>query len=92
MGWKASGAPAPRKALAGSETGDVELPEELGVPMEAGQRLALYASLHDERGRRRPPVYLLVTMSYTPRSARDEVTEVLPIYLDTNTRVGSTNA
>lgn len=76
----------------GSETGDVELPEELGVPMEAGQRLALYASLHDETGRGMPPVYVLVTMSYTPRSARDEVIDVLPIYLDTNNRVGSTNA
>jgi hypothetical protein len=76
----------------GSETSDVELPDEIGVPLEIGQRLALYASLHDETGRGRSPVYVLVTLFYTPRAGRDDVTDVLPIYLDANNQVGGTNA
>ena len=76
----------------GTETGDIELPAELGVPMAAGQQLGLYASLHDETGRGAPPVEVLVTMSYTPRDERDDVKDVLPIYLDTNHHVGATNA
>lgn len=75
----------------GSETGDVVLPEELGVPMTRGQSLALYASLHDETGGT-PPVHVLVTMPYTPRDEHDDVTAVLPVYLDTNHHVGATNA
>src|SRR5690606_9008681 len=49
----------------GAETGDIELPRELGVPMQPGQQLGLYASLHDQTGRGAPPVRVEVTMSYT---------------------------
>jgi hypothetical protein len=74
----------------GAETGDIELPSELGVPIAPGQRLGLYAALQDETGHAEP-VQVVVTMSYTPRGERD-VKEVLPIYLDTNHHVGATNA
>jgi len=75
----------------GTETEDVELPPSIGVPMAAGQRLALYASLHNDTGRDLHRVYVRVAMDYTPRADREDVTEVLPVYFDTDNLVGQDN-
>jgi hypothetical protein len=75
----------------GTETGDVELPSSIGVPMERGQQLAFYVSLHNDTGVDLPQVYVRVAMDYTPRTAGEAVTEVLPVYFDTDNRVGEDN-
>ena len=75
----------------GTETEDVELPPWIGVPMERGQQLAFYASLHNDTGVDLPQVYVRVAMDYTPRTAGEEITEVLPVYFDTDNRVGEDN-
>jgi hypothetical protein len=75
----------------GTETEDVELPSSIGVPMAEGQQLAFYASLHNDTGVDLHRVYVRVAMDYTPRASRDEVTEVLPVYFDTDNRIGDSN-
>jgi hypothetical protein len=82
----------------GTETEDVELPSWIGVPMAEGQRLAFYASLHNDTGKDLNDtgkdldrVYVRVAMDYTPRSRRDDVTAVLPVYFDTDNRIGESN-
>jgi hypothetical protein len=75
----------------GTETGDVELPPSIGVPMSAGQQLAFYASLHNDTGQDLHRVYVRVAMDYTSRSRREDVTEVLPVYFDTDNRIGESN-
>lgn len=75
----------------GTETGDVELPASIGVPMAEGQRLAFYASLHNDTGQDFERVYVRVAMDYVPRSEREDVTDVLPVYFDTDNRIGEDN-
>lgn len=75
----------------GAETADVELPRSLGVPMAEGQRLGLYASWHNDTGRDLDRVYVRVVMDFTARAAERAVTNVMPVYFDTDYVVGGDN-
>ena len=75
----------------GTETADVALPSYLGVPMDAGQDLGLYASWHNDTGRDLDEVYVRIAMDYTPRSDLRNVQDVMPAYFDTDYVVGGDN-
>lgn len=85
--------PVPERFMGtGAETRDILLPEQIGVPMERGTRLGVYASWNNETGREIPEAYIRVVLAYTPADTDDRPEEVVPIYMDTNNRFGATNA
>src|SRR5581483_1474156 len=71
----------------GSETDPVELPKSLGVPLERGAHLGMYAMFHNETGRDVDGAYLRVTLLYTPKAGNHPV-NVLPLYIDVNNVIG----
>lgn len=73
----------------GTETSDVLLPETLGVPLEKGSRLGFYASWNNDLGHDLERVYIRMVFPYLDREPQ---LEVLPIYMDTNNRIGGSNA
>lgn len=85
--------PVPERFMGiGTETRDILLPEQFGVPMEEGTRLGVYASWDNETGRPIEAAYIRVALAYTPRGSGEGPEEVVPIYMDTNNRFGGTNA
>src|SRR5919202_1263873 len=68
------------------ETDAVKLPKGVGVPLEPGERLGVYASWHNDTGRDIAGAYLRVTLLWTPR--RSNPTPVLPLYVDVNNVIG----
>lgn len=71
----------------GAETDPVELPKSLGVPLERGDRLGVYAAFHNETGKDIPDAYLRVILEYTPKKG-SHVTTVMPFYVDVNNVIG----
>ncbi|HEX6535756.1 MAG TPA: hypothetical protein VF041_14255 [Gemmatimonadaceae bacterium] len=71
----------------GAETDPVELPKSLGVPLERGDRLGVYAAFHNETGRDIHDAYLRVILEYTPKEG-SHVTPVMPFYVDVNNVIG----
>lgn len=85
--------PVPERFLGiGTETRDILLPKQLGVPMADGTRLGVYAAWQNDTGREIDDAYIRVALSYTPRDSGARPEEVVPIYMDTNNHVGGTNA
>lgn len=76
----------------GQETGDIVLPDQVGVPLEAGTRMGIYASWRNETGEDLHGVYVRIAMPFTPQSPDARVESVFPFYVDTNNRIGDTNA
>lgn len=76
----------------GQETGDVVLPDNVGVPVESGTRLGVYASWRNETGDDLDGVYIRIAMPFTARTPGARVESVFPFYADTNNRIGDTNA
>lgn len=84
--------PVPERFMGvGTETRDILLPEQIGVPMDPGTRLGVYGSWNNRTGRDIENAYLRVTLAYTPRD-EEAPEEVVPIYMDTNNVFGDTNA
>lgn len=85
--------PVPERFLGvGTETRDILLPEQLGIPLSRGSDLGVYASWQNETGEALEGVYLQVTLAYTSANVDREPEEVVPIYIDTNNVIGGTNA
>ena len=68
------------------ETDAVKLPKGVGVPLQPGERLGVYASWHNDTGRDIAGAYLRVTLLWIPR--RSSPTPVLPLYVDVNNVIG----
>lgn len=85
--------PVPERFVGiGTETRDLMFPEKFGIPVERGARLGVYASWRNETGRPIETAYIRVALVYTPRGSDVRPERVVPIYMDTNNRIGSTNA
>ena len=81
-----------RLFAAGRETGPVRLPASMGVPMEAGQRLALYYALANPTQNPIEGVTLRISIDWTPAGAK-RPKDVFPLYLDANPMtIGGTRA
>lgn len=75
----------------GKETGDLALPSNIGVPVPAGEPLALYVGLHDPRRGTVDGVRVRLTVLWTPRSAGAPLA-VTPFFAEVNHRIGGTSA
>jgi len=85
--------PVPERFLGvGTETRDILLPEQFGIPLSRGSDLGVYASWQNETGQTLEDVYLQVALAYTSVNVDREPEEVVPIYIDTNNVIGGTNA
>jgi hypothetical protein len=73
-----------RMVAAGSETGRVSLPKTIGMPMEPGYQLAMYAAWNNLGDADIEGAMLTVRLSWSPRNLAPRPTTVLPIYMDVN--------
>ncbi|MBK5189411.1 MAG: hypothetical protein JJD97_14300, partial [Gemmatimonadaceae bacterium] len=80
-----------RLLAVGSETDNVLLPPGVGVPLQRGDTLGIYAGLHGSNGAGTNRAYLIVTMPWT-RPRRHGPIQVLPFYVDVNNVIGGTTA
>lgn len=76
----------------GTETGDQELPKTVGVPLEEGQNLGFYVMWDNATGQTVEDVYIRLAMPWTPAGEAGDIIEVMPLYVDVNSGIGSTNA
>src|SRR6266487_1771119 len=65
-----------------SDTGDFRVPRTIGVPMQAGQALGVYATWHNDSASEIPVAYWRIVMYMVPPSHRRLA--VLPAYMDVN--------
>lgn len=73
----------------GTETEPVLLPDFLGVPLEEGMRLGVYAMWHNDTGRDLDEVYLRLAIPWSPSTDSPEA--VFPIYMDVDNGIGTSN-
>ncbi|HEX4562576.1 MAG TPA: hypothetical protein VH113_12145 [Gemmatimonadales bacterium] len=67
-----------------TDTGDMRIPGTIGVPMQAGQELGIYAMWHNDSGPEIPVAYWRVVLYMTPARRWPRPIDVLPAYLDVN--------
>lgn len=70
----------------GAETDPVKLPSGLGVPLNQGEHLGVYAMWHNESGKDIHGAYMRIILDYIPNGER--VTTVMPFYVDVNNVIG----
>jgi hypothetical protein len=70
----------------GKETDPVMLPAGVGVPLDKGQHLGVYAMWHNDSGRDIHNAYLKMTLAFIPKSRLQN--PVLPMYVDVNNHIG----
>jgi hypothetical protein len=75
----------------GAETDDVELPSTVGVPLSAGDRMAVYFMWHNSTGRDLDGVYLRLRVLWIAGNLMPRPTLALPFWLDVNYHVGGTD-
>ncbi len=71
-----------RMVAAGSETGSVEVPKSIGLPMEAGWRLAMYAAWNNTSGADIAGAWLTLRLKWSPKNLAPRPRDVLPLYMD----------
>lgn len=71
-----------RMVAAGAETGRVRLPKSIGLPMQAGAELAMYAAWNNTGDADLAGVWLTVRLAWTPRNLAPRPLDVLPLYMD----------
>jgi len=77
---------------AGRETEDVVFPPTVGIPVAAGQRLALYIMWDNQTGTEVPDAYLRLTLPWiSPRQVPKPVV-ALPFLVDVNFNFGGGNS
>ena len=75
----------------GRETGSVDLPVSLGVPLAPGYRMGMLAGLHNA-GDDEAEIFLRLILRWTAADGRRTPRAVMPINLDVNNVVGSSSA
>ncbi|MEZ4412725.1 MAG: hypothetical protein R2910_07075 [Gemmatimonadales bacterium] len=73
-----------RMVAAGSETGSVSLPKTIGMPMEPGYQLAMYAAWNNLGDADIEGAMLTVRLSWSPQNLAPRPKTILPIYMDVN--------
>jgi hypothetical protein len=76
---------------AGIETGSVEVPKTVGIPLHQGTKLGMYIAWHNATGQDLSGVRLRITMLWLPSNMNPRPVDVLPVYMDVNLRVGGGN-
>lgn len=79
---------ARRIMAAGPETGRMELPGSMGLPVPEGQRLLVRAVFHNPTERDLRDGYLRIRFLFTPSVAGATVAGVFPVYMDVRPPVG----
>lgn len=79
-----------RLLAVGQETGDVILPTSMGVPLDPGQRMGMYAMWHNMSGKEME-VYFRLVLRWTPVTADSRPRAVLPINMDVNHLPGASS-
>src|SRR5260370_15646432 len=72
----------------GAETGDVVLPKTVGIPLAAGDRLAMYFMWHNAAGRDLDGVYFRLRIFWIAGNQLPRPTLVQPFWLDGNWHAG----
>ena len=72
----------------GKETERVSLPTTIGIPLQAGQRISVYAMWDNNTGREINGVYLVLTLRWAPRNQVPRPIAVFPLFIDANRVVG----
>jgi len=67
-----------------SDTGDFRVPRTIGVPMQAGQELGVYATWHNDSAADIPVAYWRIVMYMAHPNLRPRPIDVLPAYMDVN--------
>lgn len=67
-----------------SDTGDFRVPRTIGVPMQAGQQMGVYAMWNNDSGPAIPAAYWRVVMYMQPARRYPRPIDVLPAYFDVN--------
>ena len=75
----------------GRETGSVDLPVSMGVPLPPGQRIGMMAALHNE-GDADTEVFLRLILRWTAPDQRRDPTAVMPVNLDVQNVAGTSSA
>ncbi|TFG46758.1 MAG: hypothetical protein E4H41_01255 [Gemmatimonadales bacterium] len=73
-----------RMVAAGSETGNVSIPKTIGMPMEPGYRLAMYAAWNNLGDADIEGAWLTVRLAWSPKNLAPRPRTILPIYMDVN--------
>jgi len=73
-----------RMVAAGSETGSVSLPKTIGMPMEPGFQLAMYAAWNNLGDADIEGAWLTVRLAWSPENLAPRPRMILPIYMDVN--------
>lgn len=76
----------------GQETGDVNVPKTIGVPLHPGQRLGMYLAWANQTGLDLEGVEFTVYMLYSPSNLNPRPVDALPVYMDVNLTVGGANS
>jgi len=82
---------AERLMGAGTETDDARIPSSIGVPLAPGTNLGMYVAWHNDTGKDLKGVYLTTVLEYLPKNQNPRPLDVLPLYMDVNLNIGSTN-
>lgn len=73
-----------RMVAAGAETGSVSLPKTIGMPMDPGSHLAMYAAWNNLGDVDIEGAMLTVRLAWSPDNLAPRPRAVLPIYMDVN--------
>jgi hypothetical protein len=75
----------------GRETGSVDLPVSLGVPLAVGQRIGMMVALHNET-EVPAEIFVRLILRWTPPNGDRNPTAVMPLNLDVNNLPGMSSA
>jgi len=81
-----------RPFAGGTETGEVMLPKELGLPFPKGDHLGMWGAWHNETGKDLHNIYLRAILYWTPSTAHPKPMDVFPFYVDVHYVYGGDNA
>jgi len=70
---------------------DVNIPKSIGVPLTPGQEIGVYVMWNNQTGAELPAVYYQLTLRWLPRNLLPRPIDALPIYMDTDLRIGGSN-
>ena len=71
-----------RMVAAGSETGSVSVPKSIGIPMEGGFRLGMYAAWNNTGDADIEGAWLTVRLAWSPKNLAPRPEDILPLYMD----------
>jgi len=70
---------------------DVSIPKSIGVPLVPGQEIGVYVMWNNQTGAELPAVYYRLTLRWLPKNLQPRPVDALPIYMDTDLRIGGSN-